>query len=162
MQNLASNPMTHEGVSFPLCLCTDSISQQIETIGLAFTRYNTFVRQRMRKSHRCCAIALMRNRIVSIGVNKSKTAPAYKEYVDNHKYMIHAEIDMIMQLNPSAIDKVTDIWVVRGMHHLLPSFPCKLCFSHIKSTFKPKCILHFYNGGWINSCLGDLTSWEDG
>lgn len=149
--------MVIDNVSYPLKLSPDNLLEQIETIGLAFNRFNPIMIRRSRGC-RCCSIALNKTRIVSIGVNKNKTTPKYAAYARQNKMNIHAEIDMIMNVERTyELEKVSDIYVVRGYSKLLPSFPCELCLEYIVKKFKPKCTLHYYLECWQSISIKDLN-----
>ena len=143
-------------VSFPLYLDRQNIIHQIETIGLAFNRYNDFSIKS--KGFRCCSIALNKTKIVSIGINQAKTTPHYKDYADVQKMTIHAEIDMIMNIERDQdFKKVTDVYVVRGYSQLLPSIPCFLCVRYLAKKFKKTCNLHYFDDDtWHTLKVKDL------
>lgn len=130
-------------VSFPLYLSNEDIDNQVATISMAFNRYSDTGIKIL--GYRCCCIALNKNKIVSIGVNKNKTNPNYALYAKLDKMTIHAEIDMIMNISNSDIRKVTDIYVTRGYSQLLPSLPCPICSMYLQKKFKNKTILHYFH-----------------
>lgn len=145
-------------VHFPLYLRKDCIEEQVETIGLAFNRYNTqFICKK--KTFRCFCVALEKNRIISIGVNKSKTHPKFKIYADNELMSIHAEIDMILNIKETEeFNNVTDIYVVRGYSKILASHPCSICSEYLVDRFRSETMLHFFNGDyWGTKLLEDLN-----
>lgn len=144
-------------VSFPLYLNKESLDKQVETIGLAFNRYNTqFLCKK--KTFRCFCLALDKTRIVSIGVNRSKTHPRFKDYADNEMMSIHAEIDMIINIHDSKeFNNVTDIYIVRGHFQSLPLHPCPLCLSYLTDRFKSNTKIHYYEADkWICKILAEF------
>ena len=147
----------HE-VSFPLYLNNKDLIDQIETIGMAFNKYNNDINVKVR-SFRCCSIALNKTKIVSIGINRAKTSPQYEEYAKRQKLTIHAEIDMIMNIERAKdFKKVTDIYIIRGYSQLLPSMPCPLCASYLAKKFKSKTRINYYTeSGWASSTLEELA-----
>lgn len=140
-------------VSYPLRLNPENIESQIETIGMAFNRFNDLSIKS--KSFRCSCIALNKTKIISIGINRAKTNPNFAVYAKNNCMTIHAEIDMIMNIERSIdFKKTTDIYVIRGYSKLLPSFPCELCLGYLLRKFRSKCKLHYFTeNGWKEDTL---------
>lgn len=149
--------MKYRNISYPLYLNKKDIVKQIEVIGLLFNKYN-FEFTSKYKSFRCFCIALNKNKIISIGINKSKTNPNYKIYADNTKMSIHAEIDMIMNIKKNEdFNKVSDIYIVRGYSKLLPSFPCEFCTKYIIEKFNNTNI-HYFTDIWNTIYVKNLQN----
>lgn len=137
---------------FPLYLDKKDIQRQIETIGMSFNRYNAELNSRTRKSTRFCCIALDKNKICSVGINRSKTAPNFKKYTDTDRWTTHAEIDMLLHLPDYEVKNITDIWIIHGKYQPFDSFPCELCFGYLAEKMRGSCQLHyFYKSKWRSS-----------
>lgn len=156
--------MTKGNISYPLFLDkTRDIYTQISTIGIAFNKYNDIFTRRF-KSWKVCCIALAKNKIVSIGVNRPKTHPKFKAYADDERMTLHAEADMILRIDKNQkIDSITDIFVVRGVYNPLPSFPCEVCIAYITEKFNPSTILHYVdlNNNWRAKPLSEVVEFEN-
>ncbi len=84
-------------------------------------------------NQRCVALILYRKRIVSIGLNSSKTHPLIKKLgykIDNRKYPLHAELSAWMDVEKRNQDFDT-LFVYRGLDANLPSCPCSYCSKWI-------------------------------
>lgn len=149
--------MKYKDLHYPLYLNKNDILDQITTIGIAFNRYNILFNSKT-KSYRCCCVATIKNKIVSIGINRSKTHPDYKIYADKMKFSIHAEIDMIMNIKDQLqMNKITDIYTIRGHINLLDSFPCPLCLEYIIKKFNNNTVLHYYKDlKWKKKLISDF------
>lgn len=99
--------------------------------------------------YRTLAFAFDGTNLLAIGENKNKTHPKYKEYADDNRLSIHAEIDMILKLQRlNSIKKVTDILVIRGAANFLNSFPCKYCYPNLQKHFNMVRLWFFKDGKW--------------
>lgn len=90
-----------------------------------------------RTKHNHFAIALYKNRIVSVGHNiPLKTHPFQEKYAMKlglfHKIYLHSEIDALVKSHT----KVDEIWVLRinRSGQLLNSKPCKICCLAIREA----------------------------
>lgn len=102
----------------------------------------------LRSKH--AAILVDRRKIVSIGVNKTKTDPLQREYArkPNLSY-IHAEIDCFKNVLPKSMNHVT-LYVVRTdeKHHWRESCPCEGCERAIRK-FNIHRVIHTINSGIV-------------
>ena len=100
------------------------------------------------------ALYIYNNKIVSIGVNKSKTHPLLLKYnydtsyyycednsMKNHKpqYPIHAELDGYIKILNQSID-FNKLFIYRGDNGVLPSMPCHVCAAWISKIEKLKIV----------------------
>ena len=99
--------------------------------------------------YRTLAFAFNGTNLITVGENKLKTHPKYKEYADDKRLSIHAEIDMILKLERmESIKKVTDILVIRGAVKFLNSFPCKFCYPNLQKHFNMVRLWFYMNDNW--------------
>lgn len=84
---------------------------------------------------RCVCFMLYRQRIISIGLNSSKTHPMIKKLgyqIDRRKYPMHAELSAWMDAEKNN-KKYDTMLIYRGYDANLPSCPCIYCSSWIKN-----------------------------
>ena len=99
--------------------------------------------------YRTLSFAFNGTNLITFGENKLKTHPKYKEYADDKRLSIHAEIDMILKLERmESIKKVTDILVIRGAAKFLNSFPCKFCYPNLQKHFNMVRLWFYMDNNW--------------
>lgn len=124
-------------------------------VGFRINNNNDILFKKSRIDNRkFCCIALSKNKIVAIGINKFKTNPHYPEYANSKKLCTHAEIDMLIKISKKSFQyNITDVVIVRGCKTLYNSFPCKLCYAHLKDELNGVSLHYYKNGIWYNEIL---------
>ena len=126
----------------------------------AYHNYRTIVeginegRTNIKDKKQCVALYVSGNRVVSIGLNKSKTHPLLLKFkydtcyyycednsVKNHQiqYPIHAELDGYIKILNQSIN-FDKLFIYRGPHGTLASKPCHICSAWISKIHKLKVI----------------------
>lgn len=122
-----------------------AIPHIIDEIAVNTLIYNKNNPRNFLPCYRVLSFAFDGSTLITIGENKKKTHPRYKDYADDKRLSIHAEIDMILKLERmNAMKKITDIVLIRGTTKLLDSFPCSFCYPNLKKYFS-LCRLWFYS-----------------
>ena len=126
-------------------------------------------RIKMSNGKQYVALYISGNRIVSIGINKSKTHPLLLKFkydscyyysednsYKNHKiqYPIHAELDGYIKILNQSIN-YDKLFVYRGADGKLPSKPCHVCSSWISKINKLKVVYTNENG--IVECVRSVN-----
>jgi len=102
---------------------------------------------------RCSHVAalFMKKRMLSLGVNKTKTHPlSFQLSGLQHKKYLHAEVDCLKNIEDN-LRKCT-LYVVRADRNgeLAQSKPCKFCSAYIKEKGVGR-VVHTINGGVCES-----------